>query len=549
MTIEVSSHVARDFLQNAAYFNNVLKVVWEYVSNSLDNPRNSEPVVCEVSISKNRILVKDNASGMSQEDLKRFFQMHGENIQRAVGRLVRGRFGTGKCAAFGIADVLRVETVKDGFKNVVELHRTGIEEARTGEPFPVKEIVIDEFTVESPGTIIEITNINLSRNRIDVKGSIDYVERHLGRHQQVHSVIINGHLCQYQEQSFVREEQFQVPSNLKDTLGNVVCIIRVSPTPLSSALNGIDILSNGIWHETTLVELGGKEMVQYIFGEIDVPALELDNSPIPSFDNTRSGCLNPENQLVRVLYSWLQDCIENVRLQLVKEERQRRASEEAKRLSEQAQQIAEVLNEDFEAYRRELARASASAGHEVGPLTALRDLIGGEDSSEVLPGEGEEESSLQEAGAPHKDGESGDGLPRDGEEPRTGLDFVSGQSAGSSSRVSSKGRKSRRGGFSIDYRNETEDAPRSRYEGDTKIIVINLDHPQVNASIGGDGLENQAFRQLSYEIAFTEYALAIPHELADKLGEYYDAIEAIAEVREIVDRISRRTADLFRNRA
>lgn len=35
--IRVSTHVARDFLQSAAYFNTVPKVVWEYVSNSLDN--------------------------------------------------------------------------------------------------------------------------------------------------------------------------------------------------------------------------------------------------------------------------------------------------------------------------------------------------------------------------------------------------------------------------------------------------------------------------------------------------------------------------------
>ena len=34
--IHVTSHVARDFLQNAAYFNTLSKIVWEYVSNSLD---------------------------------------------------------------------------------------------------------------------------------------------------------------------------------------------------------------------------------------------------------------------------------------------------------------------------------------------------------------------------------------------------------------------------------------------------------------------------------------------------------------------------------
>jgi hypothetical protein len=35
--LTVTSHVSRDFLQNAVYFNTLPKVVWEYVSNSLDN--------------------------------------------------------------------------------------------------------------------------------------------------------------------------------------------------------------------------------------------------------------------------------------------------------------------------------------------------------------------------------------------------------------------------------------------------------------------------------------------------------------------------------
>jgi len=50
--IQVTSHVSRDFLQNAAYFNTVPKVVWEYVSNSVDNPKPNQPVSVEVKVSK-----------------------------------------------------------------------------------------------------------------------------------------------------------------------------------------------------------------------------------------------------------------------------------------------------------------------------------------------------------------------------------------------------------------------------------------------------------------------------------------------------------------
>ena len=47
--------------------------------------------------------------------------MHGENIDRKAGRPGRGRFGTGKSAAFGIGDVLRLTTVRNGKRSKVEL--------------------------------------------------------------------------------------------------------------------------------------------------------------------------------------------------------------------------------------------------------------------------------------------------------------------------------------------------------------------------------------------------------------------------------------------
>ena len=60
--ILVTSHVARDFLQNSTYFNTIPKVVWEYVSNSIDNPKLNTPVQVDVSISKERIVIADSAS-------------------------------------------------------------------------------------------------------------------------------------------------------------------------------------------------------------------------------------------------------------------------------------------------------------------------------------------------------------------------------------------------------------------------------------------------------------------------------------------------------
>jgi DNA topoisomerase VI subunit B len=112
--IYVTSHVSRDFLQNAAYFNTAAKVVWEYVSNSIDNAREGGIPKVVVEIRQDVISISDNGTGMNREDLTQFFTMHGENIQRKRGRTVRGKFGTGKTAAFGIANELGIESVKEG---------------------------------------------------------------------------------------------------------------------------------------------------------------------------------------------------------------------------------------------------------------------------------------------------------------------------------------------------------------------------------------------------------------------------------------------------
>ena len=105
-TIAVTTHVARDLLQSAALFKHEHSVVWEYVSNGLEytDPSVNPVINVHVDVKARGITIHDN--GMSRDDLQRYFQMHGENIDRKKGKEGRGMFGTGKSAAFGIANIL-----------------------------------------------------------------------------------------------------------------------------------------------------------------------------------------------------------------------------------------------------------------------------------------------------------------------------------------------------------------------------------------------------------------------------------------------------------
>src|SRR2546423_450424 len=149
--IVVKSHVARDLLQSAGLFKTDKLVVWEYVSNGLQYIEPGIAPIVRVTLDSKgrRITVSDNGRGMDWEGLQNFFIMHGENIDRKTGRPGRGRFGTGKSAAFGIADVIRIRTVSRGMRSIVELSRIGIESMSGGDEIPVKVMEREVNVVEA----------------------------------------------------------------------------------------------------------------------------------------------------------------------------------------------------------------------------------------------------------------------------------------------------------------------------------------------------------------------------------------------------------------
>jgi len=357
----VTSHVARDLLQNAALFKTDKSVVWEYVSNGLQyidvgiNPI----VTVTVESKKKRITIEDNGQGMDWEGLRNFFIMHGENIDRKLGRPGRGRFGTGKSAAFGIADRLRITTVRNRKLSKIELSRGNILEMDSEDPIPVSVLEREKEVDQPNGTFIEIENIHLKS--FDQAGIIQFIERQLARWRNA-TVFVNNHECEFAEPPILRTETFSPEESTKEKIGNVTLLIKITGAPLDEDFRGVSIYSNAIWHETTLAGNEGREMAQYIFGEIDVPILDEDTSPISPFDLSRSMKLNTNNEIVQAIHSFVGQKIDLVRRQLVSEEKKLKASEEAKKLASHAEAIAEVINNDFDEFRQRLAKVKAKAG-------------------------------------------------------------------------------------------------------------------------------------------------------------------------------------------
>lgn len=539
--IFVRSHVARDLLQNAALFKTEKLVVWEYVSNGLEYiDEGTNPVVnVTLDSKKKRIVVTDNGRGMDWGGLKNFFVMHGENIDRKQGRPGRGRFGTGKSAAFGIADTLSVTTVRNGRLSKVKLNRSDIEAMNSEDPIPVRIIEREKTVAQRNGTLVEIEGIHLKS--LNQAGVINYIERHLARWRNA-TVFVNNHECEVTEPTGVDIKTFVPDAQQRKVIGDVELIIKIAGAPLDADACGVSIYSNGVWHETTLVGHEGREMAQYIFGEIDVPKLDEDKSPIPPFDLSRSMRLNPSNELVLAIYGFIGEKIDQVRRELLKAERKRKASEEAKKLAKQAEEIAQVINDDFQDFRQRLARAKAKtgSGFDHGPKTIEK----GSDPDDLIFGSDEPAEVIEPTG----DLGSKGGVRAGGEKPRSLNPHVSPASPGASKLGRPGGGKGRRpntrGGFRVEFKPMGTDASRALYVSPERTIYINLEHPQLVAAKGAKSIEDPVFQRLAYEVAFSEYCIALAHELNQR-NEYIDTSDPIVAIRENINRIARKAAPLY----
>ena len=546
-TMKMVSHVARDLLQSASHFRSEAAAVWEYVVNSLQYVDDGVTPKVQVLVNQKlrEIRIADNGAGMSADDLRRFFTMHGENLARRKGRPGRGKFGTGKSAAFGIASSLRVETVRNHKKNIVELDRALVSQS-DGNSIELRWLAKDETADEPNGTTVVIGDILLPR--IKTQPIIEYIERNLQIFRaRLPEVAVNEHVCVYQEPAVAETIEFHTTGEQQKVLGDITLTVKVSASPLPEQDQGISItagLGNLVAIETCGIEK--KEMGNYLFGDIDVPALEAADTPIEPYDPSRSLSLNLNHPMAMALIQFIAPRLDEVRRNQVRKLRDVRKTEEARRLNKLAEQIAQMLNEDFRHVASRL-QDIRSASSRVGPIGSrfggTRDT-GQEEDGFVLGVDQPGEIDESESKAAQDHDQKPNAFPRAAPNvPAAGRSSQDGESSVDQSGGEGK-KRNPRGGFSVDYRNLGAEADRSKYDPVSLSILINLDHPVVSAALGNAGVEDLAFRRLSYEIAFSEYSIAFGYEKA-KVDPDMPPEDVLFEVRSTLNRISTKAAMFY----
>lgn len=541
-TIRVTSDVRRDLLASAAAFKTESSVVWEYVVNSLQyvDRRSSPRIQVTVKPRAQVIEISDNGRGMDAQALENFFRMHGENLDRMRGRPGRGKFGTGKSAAFGIAKRLRVDSRCGRVRNAVELTREMINQS-TGDEIPVEWQIRNEATQAANGTTITISEIVLTR--LNTSSIIEYIERHLQAFRSTGAeVAVNDHVCEYRQPAI--SEKFEFYPGKKDMLGEIKLTIWVAQAPLPDVDQGVAITAgegNLVAIEKAGVER--KELGSYLFGEVDVPNLESFETPLEPYDSSRSLSLNPAHPVAAELIPFIGSRLEEVRMKLVAREKEARKGEQQRRLAREAEKIADILNKDFEGVRQRLTdiRAASSAR---GPVTSA---FGNAQEAGVEADEWIKGSQIPGEVATQSSSRSGKGGTQ---RKKPTIEASGSPSDNGSSSVDPAGgsgatRTKPRGGFKVDYKHLGRDEARSVYDPAAFAILINLDHAVVSAALGDGSVEETTFRRLSYEIAFSEYAMALGYEMAKQDSEIH-ADDLLYEVRSSLNRISLAAASLYR---
>ncbi len=538
--LKVRTHVARDLLQTAQLFRSPEAAIWEYIANSIEYVDTGvrPEVVVHVDRTRGQVVVADNGRGMDVPGLQHFFTMHAENPDRKRGKRGRGKFGTGKAAAFGVARRLQVRTVRDGRRNVVELHRSDVERSG-GSEIPVRWVEREVPTSEPNGTVVTISELLVPR--VSQERLVRYIERQLAFYRGDPVVVVNGHRCQPLRPQAVRERTFQPSGELRELLGDVTLKVGVSPAPLEEGLYGVAVTTAPgalVAVETAGVEK--KEFGTYLFGEVECPALEDPRYELAPYDATRDLRLNPQHPVAAALVAFVGHSLEEVRAELVEEYRQRRNQQEFRQLERQADEIAKVLNEDLAEVRERFAELAALRRR--GNVARAGAQPAGEDPDVFAEGE-QEPGVLDDLEPPRRaEAESAGREPPDvgrrGAPDSRGPDQVG-------PRGGEGGRRRTRGGLRVEYRNLGEDEDRGRYDAGEKAVLINLDHPMVAAARDALGIQDPSFVRLSYEIAFTTYALGLARELLAKDPEL-TGDDVLFEVRDALRRVTRRAAGLYR---
>lgn len=329
-------------------------VISEYVANSWDAWAETVHVTVpqdKKMSSEYSISIKDDGSGMTKKEVNDAFLVIGRNRRQDEDkdyvekngdrRKVMGRKGIGKLAGFGVADVVIVRTVKDGYFVEFELDYGEMREEAKSDPNATttyNPTVLNEGeTSESSGTEVILTNFDRERRPRE-----KYIRERLARRFSVigddFEVFVNAERVSGDERNlkprcqFLREyDDVAVDKEGKYTVSGWIGTLP-NPTP-DDVQGGVTVMARGktVQKASTfgVAEGGtrGQMALQYLVGELHADFLDEEEDLIATHRNEVLWEKPLANALHRFIVTEIEDvCKEwpskrrNERMEEIKEE-------------------------------------------------------------------------------------------------------------------------------------------------------------------------------------------------------------------------------------
>lgn len=329
-------------------YSNIAAVLTEAVANAWD--ADAETVDIKIDPEGNWVEIVDDGIGMSVDDmngkyLRVGYRRRDEDVEHgkttAKGRPVMGRKGLGKLSLFSIANVIEVESARDGAAHGLRMTVAGIHESvQKKEPFYSPEsLPTDQITV-AKGTRIILRDIKRQRLGRGVLALRKRLARRFSVIGEAHGFKIDldgqpittadrGDLPMVQflwqfgdvELDLTSASQLLEQESLPNRIDEWVAGWKVSgwigtarfPKQLDSEdagnLNGIVVFARGrLFHENILDKLNdGRLYTKYLTGQIEADFLDADDAPdIATSDRQRVQEDDPRyGQLIAFLRSRL----------------------------------------------------------------------------------------------------------------------------------------------------------------------------------------------------------------------------------------------------
>lgn len=533
--VKFVANLGKTILQIAAQFADVGSAIYEYIINSLEYRESPDGCKILVSVTKDEVVISDNSMGMDKEYLNNFFTLSADNLARKgkqASWLKRGQFGTGKIAAFGIADELVVETVRNGKKNKYRITRDNIlKSPQDSGEIPV-EALIDDKPVDDPnGTIIYIKKLNV---KVSTNEIIRKIEREISPYRDHDiQIAVNNHICEFKQLDIVNTYIFPSEGEVKERYGNFDLVINISRVPLDKFDQGVMIFSgkNRIAREDCQVT--SKECGNLINGKVEINNFELAIDNVEPINQTRNLELNQNHKGAKELILFMGPKLEKVRKELLQKRNDERETLQSKKLTQLTNELSEKFNKQWNNLKKQLdeirlgsnAKSVNSIFLEPGDDENLETLVFGEGVSVTT------EENIRYGDSEHNQSVTS--------EPQSTL-TESSEGSKEAKKVSAKQNTRRRAGFLVDHDSLGPDEQRSIYTKADLKIIINTDHPSVVAclkSCNGD-VENLTFKRLIFEIAFREFEHAIGQEMISD-NDLYPPSDLLFEMRTHYDKIAR----------